>query len=278
MPLSGFTSAHYPGRVFTYPELMALLDRPNLTSYTPALLEKALAFKGDHPEDLSATGLTGTCPREAVLRRQVPYTLEIENMGYALQSVHLRDMLAQAPARPNTFRDVEVWKRIPLSEVDAVPLPARIDEVVTGEFPLLRIYKPTHRMPDKRGPYPLHRLELAVYRLLLSNFQGLPVVSNGPESPEIYDFAEGEVVYIHGDQVRRFNFPLDPPGATITWLRPMLMDMTAAQPVSFETAVSENGYGMGWKCPFCPVQEQCHAARRVEAQAAKPQATDPYEI
>ena len=279
MPLVGFTSMHYPDRVFSYDELLALLaSSENITNFTPAMVQKALQFKGQHPDALTATGLTGTCPREFRLRRSEPYTLELEQLGYAFQAVTLREMLAQADPIPGTLRNVQLKKHLPIPP-DNVWLPAQIDEVVTDYRPdsaLIRAYKHTQRLPDRRGPYPLHRRELAIYRLLLSNFNGLAVTPDGTATFEALEAKYGEVVYLAGDQVRRYTFQIDEPHYTMNWLGTLLYTFQNDF-VSYADAVDEQAWGFHWKCGFCPVREQCFKLRVNDALQPK-KAADPFEI
>ena len=287
MPLVGYTSHFYPGRVFTYDELMAeLASDHNLTNFTPSLLQKALTYKGQEADHLNGTGLTATCPRELVLRRQQPYTLALENLGFALSAVHLREMLTSGIPPVGTAKNVRVEKDIPLPQRDAgdgryVRLPATIDELVTDwredGAGLIRIYKTTHRMPDKRGPYPLHRREVALFRLLLDPaFQGRNTISNdnsvGTRPLGEYDWRYGEVVYVCGDQTRRMQFEVDRPDFTIAWVKAWLLDVQEDEPISYAVATAPQAWDMSWKCGFCPVHEQCVSA------PVKPKVVDPFEI
>jgi len=284
MTLLGYTTESQPTRVFSADELLQWLASPaNTSDFTYAM--GYLMVKGYRGDDaFSATSITGTCPREFRLKQDRPYTLSLEQGQFAIDGTFFHAMVEMTPEPEGFkgFREKRFAKRVVLgrgSNRKEFILPGRMDEVVldykNGQA-LIRDYKRTKSVPKYGSPWPTHKKQLNIYRWMLSDIDGKPIqLRDGIEfwqaTPDDWievdpiDVGYGEVVYRSMEAVKRVqigadqrvNFDdIEDVSAWIKKTMPHYVDMDRPM-VTMSNARSEDGFGFGWKCNYCPVKTQC---------------------
>lgn len=288
MPFKGYTTAAVPGRIFSPDEMLAYLASPqNATHFTYAL--GALALGGLRADTaLSATVLTSTCPREWRLRQSHDYTLPLEDSFYSVYGTLFHAAVEQtAPYGPDHIRERRYAKRVTVGGKKIV-IPGRLDELYLNYTPdgkaCVVDYKTTDKgVPKYDTPYRPHLMQLSIYRWMLSDFGGRPLVLPERDGDAFWKAAEhdwvetapvdvglGMVVYRGVNKEERkgeakkvyvgpgYAADFMSLADTDQYVRERLGLLLGEKPVRKQVATDPTGLDFGWKCEkYCAVSAAC---------------------
>ena len=239
MPVVGVRCPVKQGKEYiqTIPSCLTCAAEDAPCQFTQAVLLAMFAQEqrtGVHVSDLL------TCPRQAILRKKINYTVDPLNQWHLLRGKMAHLMLESATKGINATKDIEeIIKKSPevKSEltlqlnIDGTILTGTIDEYIQ-ELGLIRDYKSVKKIPPWKYPYKHHKDQINIYSVLLEKNK--------------YPVKRGQIVYFDMADSKKVDCPILPMEERIEFIKTRMSYYTSS-----EADINNSVTMREWHCLFC---------------------------
>jgi len=196
-------------------------------------------FSQENREGIHVSDLL-SCPRQALLKKRVDYTVDPVNLWHLLRGKMIHLMLERATKSAKKSKDIEdALKDSPQTDseltlqikIDGNVLTGTVDEYIRSKK-LIRDYKSVKKIPNWKYPYKHHQEQINIYSVLLERNK-LPVEN-------------GQVVYFDMTDARKVNCEIWPSDDRIELLKTKMSYYKQAEEDIYTSVTTRE-----WSCTYC---------------------------